>query len=50
MALNRKSIKQLLIGLVLRSKRGVRGNIFEEMIFEPGHDFEDQVFLCSRQR
>lgn len=42
-------IKQLLVGLVLRSKGEVREGTLEEMIFALGLDFEDQVFLFFRQ-
>lgn len=49
-AVNRKSIKQLLMGLVLRSEGVLRAGFFGEMTFELGLDFEVQGRLRERQR
>lgn len=48
-AINRKSEKQLLIVLMLRSKGVVREGFFEEMTFELGLDFEDQGRLFEAE-
>lgn len=49
-AVSRKSIKQLLMGLVLRSEGVLREGFFGEMTFELGLDFEVQGRLRQRQR